>query len=353
MLLQALDHTLRPSRLACSPVPPFKWPQIFVIGGVGVGKSSVVKRLLVGGVEVPVGVDCVTRRPTQFVPPTMEAESDSETVTATLVSQHSAEALQVPCPSAPTVIWDFPGLTQMPRPGQPDNIHQLVQDGIRQRYRPGDLLIAVVAGSEDFANAEVINLAKELDPMGGHTVFVVTKLDLSSSGVAANIDGGFGGVFGEPRAVVCVRNCGFAEQDQDADALERAFFSTNQAAAAITGKWGISALAQEITAIVAEQARAHYVHHQQSLERTLAALKAKHLRLSQPGYPVFLLTRYLGHLEGVLEGRWSAEAAAIGYAFGYELPAALEAIEPVTGIPARELHILFKNSKVGAQQEGQ
>lgn len=320
---------------------PFKWPQIMVVGGVGVGKSSVVRRLL-GMSAIPVGVGCVTRRPVLFTP-LKTTHQLNEDKTLELIRQHSMETLCIHCNSTPTPVWDFPGLAQMARPGQPEDIFSLLRAAIRERHRPGDVIVAVVAATEDFVNAEVINVVRELDPHGDCTIFVVTKVD--SVRVEAC---DFGVLLASARRhPVLVRNCGFSEGELDADAVEREFFAKMTPVGGGDLKFGIAALEREIGAVIADQARAHYSRQQLNLERSLASLTAKHDRLKDPSYLVDLLTNFLNHLRDVFEGKSSnGEAAGIGYACGHELPAALEAIEPAKGVSIEELQILFKNSKV-------
>lgn len=77
-------------------------------------------------------------------------------------------------------IVDLPGLTQVPKAGQPIDTPEKIRELVSKYITPKDsLILAVSAANEDFENSASIRMAREVDPNGDRTLAVLTKLDLA------------------------------------------------------------------------------------------------------------------------------------------------------------------------------
>lgn len=81
---------------------------------------------------------------------------------------------------------DLPGITKVPVGDQPSDIVQQIREMILHYISQDScLILAVTPANSDLANSAALKLAKEVDPLGVHTIGVITKLDMMDEGTDA------------------------------------------------------------------------------------------------------------------------------------------------------------------------
>ncbi|XP_020279385.1 dynamin-1-like protein isoform X2 [Pseudomyrmex gracilis] len=201
-------------------------PQIVVLGTQSSGKSSVIESL-VGRSFLPRGTGIVTRRPLIlqliYTPKEDREHRSAENGTLDLEewgmflhtknkifknfndiraeieaeTDRMAGANKGICPEpinlkiySTTVVnltlIDLPGITKVPVGDQPEDIESQIRELVLQYIcSPNSIILAVVTANTDMATSESLKLSKEVDPDGGRTLAVVTKLDLMDAGTDA------------------------------------------------------------------------------------------------------------------------------------------------------------------------
>ena len=78
---------------------------------------------------------------------------------------------------------DLPGITRVPTGDQPADIEAKIENLCLNYILPKSVIImAVCPANNDLANADALNLARKVDPMGERTIGVLTKIDLMDEG---------------------------------------------------------------------------------------------------------------------------------------------------------------------------
>lgn len=81
---------------------------------------------------------------------------------------------------------DLPGITKVPVGDQPVDIEAQIRNMILEFISKDNcLILAVSPANSDLANSDALKLAREVDPSGGRTIGVITKLDLMDEGTDA------------------------------------------------------------------------------------------------------------------------------------------------------------------------
>ncbi|XP_044003391.1 dynamin-like isoform X2 [Aphidius gifuensis] len=185
----------------------FEWdsPQIALVGGRSVGKSSLIESL-VGRDFLPRGYGMVTRRPlilqlinngnedpdyaeflhcsdkkfTDFNHVKQEIEEDTNLVIDRKEDiSHNPINLRIYSSKVLNSTWiDLPGFTKVPiddpRYEIESKIHKIILDYISNE---SCVILAVTPANMDLANSVALQIAKEVDPQGLRTIGVITKLD--------------------------------------------------------------------------------------------------------------------------------------------------------------------------------
>eukprot|EP00933_Yihiella_yeosuensis_P075573 TRINITY_DN8500_c0_g1_i1.p1 TRINITY_DN8500_c0_g1~~TRINITY_DN8500_c0_g1_i1.p1 ORF type:complete len:769 (-),score=154.72 TRINITY_DN8500_c0_g1_i1:53-2359(-) len=261
-------------------------PEIAVVGGQSVGKSSLLEAL-VGRAFLPTGAGVVTRRPL-LLRLVHRSEDNAEwgefghlpgkrfenfdqireeikVETERMCGQQQVISavpivLQITSPKVITLtLIDLPGITKVPIGDQPEDIEvlirQLVMDHISS---PRCLILAVVAGNADLATADALALSREVDPDGERTIGVLTKLDLadhSASEAAQVLDGqiyplrlGFIGV-----TCRSFRDVQQGKAIKDQLQSEEKFFRSHSAYRAVAQHCGINHLARRLNRLLLDR----------------------------------------------------------------------------------------------------
>ncbi len=81
---------------------------------------------------------------------------------------------------------DLPGITKVPVQGQPADIESQIRNLILKYVRPANaLILALSPATNDLANSDSLQLARDVDPDGERTIGVITKIDLMDAGTDA------------------------------------------------------------------------------------------------------------------------------------------------------------------------
>ena len=81
---------------------------------------------------------------------------------------------------------DLPGITKVPVAGQPADIESQIRGLIMHYVMPANaLILALSPATNDLANSDSLQLAREVDPDGDRTIGVITKIDLMDAGTDA------------------------------------------------------------------------------------------------------------------------------------------------------------------------
>ena len=81
---------------------------------------------------------------------------------------------------------DLPGITKVPVQGQPVDIETQIRNLIMKYVMPANaLILALSPATNDLANSDSLQLAREVDPEGDRTIGVITKIDLMDAGTDA------------------------------------------------------------------------------------------------------------------------------------------------------------------------
>ena len=187
-------------------------PQIAVVGCQSAGKSSVLESIAKHDL-LPRGSGIVTRRPLilQMVSELQPLEKDGgkhqswakflhtdkcfikmsdvqeEIVNNTnlVCGQNKGISdepirLKLHSTKAPSLtLIDLPGLTKISVGDQPEDIEKQIDDLVRSYAKKDNtIILAISPGNVDIANSDSLKLAREVDPTGGRTLGVITKVDL-------------------------------------------------------------------------------------------------------------------------------------------------------------------------------
>ena len=81
---------------------------------------------------------------------------------------------------------DLPGRISIADSDQTDDNIKQIDDMIRSFItEENTIILAVIPANNDMANADILNLVKQVDPRGHRTIGVLTKLDLMDEGTNA------------------------------------------------------------------------------------------------------------------------------------------------------------------------
>lgn len=323
----------------------FDLPQIAVVGGQSVGKSSLLEAL-VGRAFLPTGSGVVTRRPLilQLIHGSAEfgefdhlpghrflcfdeIRREIATETERLCGRQKAVSstpivLRVTSPKLITLtLVDLPGIARVPLGDQPEDIEQQIRQLIFDHIaKPNCLILAVAAANADLATADSLALAREVDPKGERTLGVLTKTDLASaaSEAAQVLEGKIYPLALGFVAVMC-KEC----FDQE---VEEQFFSQHPVYKAVAHHCTVRHLAKQLNRILLEkicevlpgirtqaQRMCHEVESElqgygEALHRQTAGEKGA-LLLS-------LFAKFAGRFDDTVEGRSAAPLEGTGQLLG-------------------------------------
>ncbi|WZY91063.1 hypothetical protein YC2023_047798 [Brassica napus] len=351
-------------------------PSVAVVGGQSSGKSSVLESI-VGRDFLPRGSGIVTRRPlvlqlhktehgtyeyaeflhltnkrfTNFSLVRKEIQDETDRITGKN-KQISPVPIHLSIFSPNVVdltLIDLPGLTKVAVEGQPETIAEDIESMVRSYVAkvsiasssytllvlPNCLILAISPANQDIATSDAIKLAKEVDPTGGRTFGVLTKLDLMDKGTnALDVIEGRSYRMQYPWAGIVNRSQADINKNVDmmvARRKEREYFETSPDYGHLANKMGSEYLAKMLSKLLESVIRARIPNIITLINRSIEELERE---LDQLGRPIAIdagakLYNILGmcrafekifkeHLDGGRPG-----GARIYGIFDYQLPGAI------------------------------
>ena len=186
-------------------------PAIVVIGSQSSGKSSVLESI-VGHEFLPKGNNMITRRPLELTlvndPSTTKDYAifpggkwiyDFSKVQEILTELNLAVSeeqcvsddpieLVIHSAKIPDLsLVDLPGYIQINNQNQPTDLKEKISRLCAKYISERNIILAISAADVDLANSEALRNSRIVDPSGERTIGVITKLDLVSPTVAADI----------------------------------------------------------------------------------------------------------------------------------------------------------------------
>ncbi|GAB2273686.1 Phragmoplastin drp1e [Dionaea muscipula] len=339
-------------------------PSVIVVGGQSSGKSSVLESI-VGRDFLPRGSGIVTRRPlvlqlhktdhrepeyaeflhlpkrkfTDFSMVRREIQEETDKLTGKS-KQISTVPIQLSIYSPNVVdltMIDLPGLTKVAVEGQPEGTVQDIENMIRSYVeKPNCIILAITPANQDIATSDAIKIAREVDPTGGRTFGVLTKLDLMDKGTNAS-EVLEGRSYRLQHPWVGVVNRSQVDINNNVDMIvarrrEREFFATSPDYAHFASKMGSEYLAKLLSNHLESLIKARLPSIASSISRNINELETELDHLGRPVaidagaqlYTILELCRtfdrtFKEHLDG---GRPGGDR--IFTVFDYQLPAALK-----------------------------
>lgn len=338
--------------------------RIVLVGAVGVGKSSLLERLI--GMEelrLEKGKDCCTRHSLTVrmsAGPLRINENRSRKDTAlgnTTALGNNTSGLHSttttidlfsskPSDSILLEFTDLPGLTSLSRPDQPADYPLYTQTLFDSNVAVADLILLCLPADADVTNSDALRRLRELEIIEEERIIgVISKIDLLENPAGLNNED-FIDVMRSFGSIVAVRNAPNLEMTNSiskTNSREVEFFSTLPDFGNFAF-FGIETLRKEIVRLLQEKFAKVCNRIAMRLMRERSRLQERIKALSDPNLITNLLTE---HFESI-ESKITSER--IGNLYWKLLPEALESIDPCEGIRKEELKILMKNSQV--KQEG-
>lgn len=310
---------------------PLTLPQIALVGAQSAGKSSVLENL-VGRDFLPRGPGVVTRRPLllelrdsrpgapeygefrhqrgrvyyDFHEIKREIEVETERI-----GGHGAISpapihlrLHVAGSAVSLNLIDLPGLARLASSGQPAGLEQQIEELIMHYIRAEScLILAVSPANQDLATSDALKLARQVDPSGGRTIGVLTKLDLMDAGTDASATLTDGGLLPLRRGYIGLVG-GSASGMGVAGALERErlFFARHPAYSRLGARCGARALRETLERQLAEHIKASLPRLKLELERAVSSTKeairqdAELIGSAEPSHQMALLVKSVSQL---------------------------------------------------------
>ena len=308
---------------------PFR---IVVAGGVGVGKSSVIERII--KVRLPKGKDGCTRRPV-IIPLALSEPLGCSEEEVKMIEKIPLVLNE----EAPIEFVDLPGLTGMPRPDQPFEYPQMTQELFDDYVQSADLILLCLPADADFVNSDALRRLQQLEIPDDKIIGAISKVDLLEE--PAKIDLENASTFG---AVVLLRNAPNLEIDEPIDVVkkkEAEFFKSFQTPFST----GIENLKREILR------SSNSWFERKKNEIVLRFLKEETRLRNRLTYlldPNISLTIVLSYIERVSKELNTAESvnSRLNWLFWNVLPESFDSIDPLEGLNRDQLRILLKNSQV-------
>lgn len=300
-------------------IEPRRTLKIVLVGGVGVGKRGLMRRLF----EVDVG--------------SIVADGYLEKV----IVRGNAQSTQ----DVQLELVKVPGLTSMARPDQSEDYPVITSDLFNLQTTSADLVILCEPADRDIVNSESLRRIKDAQ-IDEKVILVVSKLDLLEEGTGVD-EAILKEVAGSFAAIVAVRNAANLESGDPVDLTnqkEQSFFSTYS-----TGlSWGIHCLRSQILKALDRTFERERTQLCSRLWRERVRLEERLVRFKDPNFKSKLVTEYIDTLTREISNDSVDGSCAmrIGMIFWKCLPEALDDIDPLKGIDMQHLNILIKNSQV-------
>ena len=313
--------------------------RIVVVGGVGVGKTSLLERLV--GVRLPKGLNSCTRRP--LIINYNELIKENVTLLDDIMRVITREPFILNsiknCVHFEFI--DLPGLTSMARPDQPENYPKFTRELLEFYTSEADVILLCLPVDSDLVNSDTLKILKSLE-IDDRIICCLTKFDLITENyIEDQLENTrtFSGV-------ISLRNAPLLEMSESIKSTnekEVEFFKNN------FGGCGIESLKKEIIKILKKDFNEMKNEISTLLWKERIKLEGRFKSMKDPNFSLKLITDYIEfaskEISGTIEEGISC-GTRIGLIFWKSLPEALESIEILKGIDRENLNILIKNSQV-------
>ncbi len=295
--------------------------KIVALGGVGVGKTSLLERLV--GRSLPKGKNCCTR----------------EAVTLRL-PESSVGQVKAGNESMCIEYIDLPGITSMSRPDQHPDYPLFTQNLLDSFATEADLILLCLPADVDIANSDALRRLKDLEIEEKRIICVLSKVDLLE--IPENLND-FLSLTRNFGSLVAVRNAPNLEMNlsiSEVNSREVEFFSCLPE---FEIKFGISSAKSEIIRLLNDYFIKTRNRITARLLRERSRLQERLKYLSDPNFLTNLLTNYIEFVDAEISGD------RIGRLYWKSLPEALESVDLLEGIDREHLRVLIKNSQVATK----
>lgn len=314
--------------------------KIVVIGGVGVGKSSVVERVVgMETIRLPKGKDGCTRRPciiklgTENIPGAAHTEFNEDVRIITEIPLIVDLTKNIKPAMMSVELIDLPGISSMSRPDQSSDYPAYTQSLFDSHVSSADIILLCLPVDADIATSDALRRLTDLGVREEIIIGVLSKVDLLEG--LENLKE-FIEVLRSFGSIVAVRNAPHLEINNPisiTNTKESEFFSNSSTA-------GISRLRSEILRLLSDQFTKIKNQISIKLIRQRNFLDFKMKSISNPNFTLNLVTKYVEYVSKEIRNE------RIRRLFWKALPDALESIDPLEGIDLTHLKVLIKNSQV-------
>jgi dynamin 1-like protein len=259
---------------------------------------------------------------------------------------------------------DLPGLTKVPVGDQPKDIERQIRDMVLKFIsKPNAIILSVTAANTDLANSDGLKLAREVDPEGGRTIGVLTKIDLMDQGTDV-IDILAGRIIPLRYGYIPVINRGQKDIEtnkriSEALAYERNFFESHPAYRAKAQYCGTPFLARKLNMILMHHIKNTLPETKSRINATLAkyqmelsALGDDAMALGSPANIVLnIITELSNEYRTILDGNSQdlstqelSGGARISFVFHELFANGVRAVDPFDQVKDVDIRTILYNS---------
>lgn len=321
--------------------------RIVVVGGVGVGKTSLLERLI--EIRLPKGLNSCTRRPLiiNYSEPFKETITLLDDIIGIITREPIILNIIKNCVHFEFI--DLPGLASMARPDQPENYPEFTRELLEFYTSEVDVILLCLPVDSDLVNSDSLKFLKSLE-IDDRIVCCLTKFDLiteTDPDLKSQLEctRTFSGV-------ISLRNAPLLEMSESirsTNEKEVEFFKTDFGG----DSFGIESLKKEILKILKKDFNQMKNEISTRLWLERIELERRFKSMKDPNFSLKLVTDFIEYVSKEISGTIEEGISCgtrIGLIFWKSLPEALESIEILKGIDRENLSILIKNSQVTNKQ---